>query len=26
LHSAGFKTVEPFYGALLFGGWIAWKE
>ncbi|SCA56398.1 SAM-dependent methyltransferase [Candidatus Terasakiella magnetica] len=26
LHSAGFKTVEPFYGAFLFGGWIAWKE
>lgn len=26
LHSAGFKTIEPFYGALLFGGWIAWKE
>jgi tRNA (cmo5U34)-methyltransferase len=26
LHSAGFQTVEPFYGAFLFGGWIAWKE
>lgn len=26
LHGAGFKTVEPFYGAFLFGGWIAWKE
>ncbi|WP_135081236.1 class I SAM-dependent methyltransferase [Terasakiella sp. SH-1] len=26
LHSAGFKIVEPFYGAFLFGGWIAWKE
>ncbi|GGF58806.1 hypothetical protein GCM10011332_10480 [Terasakiella brassicae] len=26
LHAAGFKTVEPFYGAFLFGGWIAWKE
>ncbi len=26
LHLAGFKTVEPFYGAFLFGGWIAWKE
>ena len=26
LHSAGFKTIEPFYGAFLFGGWIAWKE
>jgi len=26
LHDAGFKTVEPFYGAFLFGGWIAWKE
>lgn len=26
LHTAGFKTVEPFYGAFLFGGWIAWKE
>lgn len=26
LHKAGFKTVEPFYGAFLFGGWIVWKE
>ncbi|NVJ91408.1 MAG: class I SAM-dependent methyltransferase [Methylocystaceae bacterium] len=26
LHAAGFKTVEPFYGAFLFGGWLAWKE
>jgi len=26
LHDAGFKTVEPFYGAYLFGAWIAWKE
>ena len=26
LHEAGFKTVEPFYGAYLFGAWIAWKE
>ncbi|NVK18651.1 MAG: class I SAM-dependent methyltransferase [Methylocystaceae bacterium] len=26
LHSAGFKIVEPFYGAFLFGGWMAWKE
>jgi tRNA (cmo5U34)-methyltransferase len=26
LHAAGFKTVEPFYGAFLFGGWIAWRD
>ena len=26
LHGAGFKTVEPFFGAYLFGAWIAWKE
>jgi tRNA (cmo5U34)-methyltransferase len=25
LHGAGFAAVEPFYGAYLFGGWIAWK-
>lgn len=25
LQGAGFTTVEPFYGAFLFGGWIAWK-
>lgn len=23
LHEAGFEHVEPFYGAMLFGGWIA---
>lgn len=26
LHASGFKTVEPFYGAFLFGGWIAWRD
>ena len=26
LHQAGFRTVEPFFGAYLFGAWIAWKE
>ncbi len=26
LYNAGFKTVEHFFGAFLFGGWIAWKE
>lgn len=26
LHKVGFKTIEPFYGAFLFGGWIAWKD
>lgn len=25
LENAGFVNVERFYGALLFGGWIAWK-
>lgn len=25
LAEAGFVTVEPFYGAFLFGAWIAWK-
>lgn len=23
LHEAGFDRIEPFYGALLFGGWVA---
>lgn len=26
LTEAGFETVEPFYGAFLFGAWIAWKR
>ena len=25
LETTGFENVERFYGALLFGGWIAWK-